>query len=123
MFWGGSELVLPGKVKGGREAPWGDTMLADVGLVGEAKLWAKDGGELVHCSMCSGFIVGLGGLGGRGFDDRVAWEVTEGEEEERFVDVLVSLGVAASVALDCGLRAVLLPPGEFAVAVLPSEVL
>lgn len=43
--------------------------------------------------------------------------------EERFVGVLfVSLGVAASVALDWGLLAVLVPPGELAVAVLPSEV-
>ena len=37
--------------------------------------------------------------------------------------VVVSLGVAASVALDWGLFAVLLPPGELAVAVLPSDVL
>lgn len=75
--------------------------------------------------MCSGLIAGLEGLGGRGFE-RAPWEPeTEGEvvEEDMFVGVLVSLGVAASVALDCGLRAVLLPPGELAVAVLPSEVL
>jgi hypothetical protein len=72
--------------------------------------------------MCSGFMAGLSGLGGRGLEERGAWEETEGEvvEEERLP---VSLGVAASVALDCGLRAVLLPPGELAVAVLPSEVL
>ena len=75
--------------------------------------------------MCSGFMEGLAGLGGRGLEERGAWEETEGDvvEEERLVGVPVSLGVAASVALDCGLRATLLPPGELAVAVLPSEVL
>ena len=78
--------------------------------------------------MCSGLMAGLEGEGGRGLDESpaAAWEDMEGEvvEEERVVDVVVvSMGVVASVALDCGLLAVLLPPGELAVAVLPSDVL
>ena len=70
--------------------------------------------------MCSGFMAGLEGLGGRGLEEGTDGEVVE---EDMFVGVPVSLGVAASVAPDCGLRAVLLPPGELAVAVLPSDVL
>ena len=80
--------------------------------------------------MCSGLMAGLGGEGGRGLEESPAaaatWEGIEGgvAEEVRVVGVLVvSVGVAASVALDCGLLAVLLPPGELAVAVLPSDVL
>ena len=59
-----------GKVKGGREAVCGDIMVPDAGLVGEPKLCAKDCGELVHWSMCSGLMVGLEGLGGRGLVER-----------------------------------------------------
>lgn len=90
-------------------------MLPEAGLVGDVKFGGKVGGEFVHWSMCSGLMTGLGGVVGRGLEESVG-------EEERVVGV-VSVGVAASVALDCGLRAVLLPPGELAVAVLPSEVL
>ena len=101
-------------------------MFPVVGLVGDLKLEGKEGGELVHCSMCSGLMAGLEGLGGRGLEESPCWEeeeeVMEGEVvEERGVGVL-SLGVVTSVALDCGLLAVLLPPGELAVAVLPSDV-
>lgn len=101
-------------------------MLPEAGLVGDLKLGGKEGGELVHCSMCSGFMAGLAGLVGSGLEVSPGCEETEGGvEHERLVGVLVvSVGVAtASVALDCGLRAVLLPPGELAVAVLPSDVL
>lgn len=98
-------------------------MLPEVGLVGEVKLAGKEGGEFVHCSMCSGLMGGLGGVAGRGLEEaRFCCDERDGEVE-RLVGVLVSVGVAASVALDCGLRAVLLPPGELAVAVLPSDVL
>ena len=107
----------------------GETMFPVVGLVGDLKLGGNEGGELLHCSMCSGLIeVGLVGLGGRGLpaESPPAFPPccveTEGEVvAERGVGVL-SLGVVTSVALDCGLLAVLLPPGELAVAVLPSEV-
>lgn len=88
-------------MKGGREAVCGETILPDAGLVGEPKLCAKDWGELVHWSMCSGFMVGLEGLGGRGLGGRhPPWEEMVGEE--RLVGVVIdSLGVAAaSVALD-----------------------
>lgn len=91
-------------------------MLPEAGLVGEVKFGGKEGGEFVHCSMCSGLTTGLGGVVGRGLEEESVGEV------ERLVGV-VSVGVVASVALDCGLRAVLLPPGELAVAVLPSDVL
>lgn len=57
---------------------------------------------------------------GRGLEGRFCEESVG--EVGRLVGV-VSVGVAASVALDWGLRAVLLPPGELAVAVLPSDVL
>ena len=112
-----------GKEKGGREVVCGETILPDGGLVGDPKLCAKDGGEFVHWSMCSGFIAGLEGLGGRRLEEdrgppppAPPWDETEGEGL-----LAVSLGVGASVALNCGLLAVLLPPGELAVAVLLSE--
>ena len=100
----------------------GETTLPDAGLVGDLKLPGNEGGELVHWSTCSGFIAGLEGEVGRGLEVRLGWEERDGEVV--LVGVLVvSLGVAASVALDCGLLAALLPPGELAVAVLPSDVL
>lgn len=113
-----------GKAKGGREAVCGETTLPETGLVGERKLGGKEGEEVVHRSTCSGLIGGLVGLVGRGLGVRLGCEETEGEEAGmRLVGVLVlSLGVGASVALDWGLLAALLPPGELAVAVLPSDV-
>lgn len=95
-------------------------MLPEAGLVGDVKFGGKAGGEFVHWSICSGLMTGLGGVVGRGLEGRFCEESVG--EVERLVGV-VSVGVAASVALDCGLRAVLLPPGELAVAVLPSDVL
>lgn len=97
--------------------------MPETGLVGERKP-GKEGGEVVHRSTCSGLIGGLAGLAGRGLGARLGCEETEGEEAGmRLVGVLVlSLGVGASVALDWGLLAALLPPGELAVAVLPSDV-
>ena len=125
MLWGfpGLQEGAGGNVKGGREAVWGETTLTEGGLVGERKLGGNGGGEFVHCSTCSGLMEGLEGLVGRA-SPPPGWEERDGEVVEMFVGVLVlSLGPDVSVALDWGLLAVLLPPGELAVAVLPSPAL
>ena len=113
-------------MKGGREAVCGDTTLPEMGLVGDRKFVGKEGEAVVHRSTCSGLMAGLAGLEGSGLCEKLGgWLEIEGEEAVgmRLVGVVVpSRGVAASVALDCGLEAALLPPGELAVAVLPSEV-
>lgn len=88
----------PGKVKGGREAVCGETILPDVGLVGDLKLGGNEGGELDHCSMCSGLMAGLEGLGGRGFSP--CWEDTDGDVVEECGVGVLSLGVVTSFALD-----------------------
>lgn len=84
-------------------------MTEEGGLVGDWKPGANTfGGELAHLSTCSGFTGVVTGLEGR----FLLW-------------LVLSMGVVEPVlvseAAEGGLFALLLPPGEEAVAVLFSE--